>query len=118
MLLKSFNLCFRDWERIVQESSLFRVLQEVVEEETIERESSNPTSEDPTSGVSPQTTDLGKAIHHAILTVNTLKSSDVCVLSLFSLMVSLFLLLLSALSNLFVVHSQDILEAFCVFESE
>lgn len=102
----------RDWERAVRDTSLLRALQEIVEEETIELPDITPTSisnnnsdnsgEDSSSGSSGNNSnnsngynsssssgygDCGKALHQAIVSTNSLKASDVCLLALFSMMV-------------------------------
>lgn len=104
----------REWERAVKDTSLLRALQEIVEEETIEHpdtastsnNSSNNSGEDSSSGGNTNNSnsssnnsngynsssssgygDCGKALHQAIVSTNSLKAADVCLLALFSMMV-------------------------------
>lgn len=104
----------REWERAVKDTSLLRALQEIVEEETIEHpdtastsnNNSNNSGEDSSSGGNTSNSnsssynsngynsssssgygDCGKALHQAIVSTNSIKASDVCLLALFSMMV-------------------------------
>jgi hypothetical protein len=74
----------------VKESSLQKLLQEITEEEIYEAKATSPTDSNNTSGIANQsivTEDPGSAIHHFVLSSNSIKSSELCLLGLYSSLV-------------------------------